>query len=62
VPPATIIDSALPGQLGNMVITGHVSVPIAATLPRFSTLDTVVPGDSIEVYSGTSRYVYTSTA
>ena len=53
------IDSALPGQPGNMVITGHVSVADVRNLAAFSALDTVVPGDSIEVYSGGARYLYT---
>lgn len=53
------IDSALPGQPGNMVITGHVSVADRRNLAAFSELDTVVPGDSIEVYSGGARYLYT---
>jgi LPXTG-site transpeptidase (sortase) family protein len=53
------IGSALPGQPGNMVITGHVSVADRRNLAAFSELDTVVPGDSIEVYSGAARYVYT---
>jgi LPXTG-site transpeptidase (sortase) family protein len=53
------IDSARPGQPGNMVITGHVSVADRRNLAAFSALDTVVPGDSIEVYSGAARYLYT---
>ncbi|MCC7089950.1 MAG: sortase [Chloroflexi bacterium] len=53
------IDSALPGQPGNMVITGHVSVADRRNLAAFSALDAVVPGDSIEVYSGGARYLYT---
>jgi LPXTG-site transpeptidase (sortase) family protein len=53
------IDSALPGQPGNVVITGHVSVADRRNLAAFATLDSVVPGDAIEVYSGTARYVYT---
>lgn len=53
------LDSALPGQPGNMVITGHVSVADRRNLAVFATLDAVAPGDAIEVYSGASRYVYT---
>ncbi len=53
------LDSALPGQPGNMVITGHVSVADRRNLAVFAALDSVVPGDAIEVYSGASRYVYT---
>lgn len=52
------IDSALPGQPGNMVITGHVSVADRSNLAAFSTLETAAPGDTIEVYSGAARYVY----
>lgn len=53
------IDSALPGQPGNMVVTGHVSVADRRNLAAFAALDAVAPGDAIEVYSGMSRYVYT---
>lgn len=53
------LDSALPGQPGNMVITGHVSVADRRNLAVFATLDAVAPGDAIEVYSGASRYIYT---
>lgn len=53
------IDSALPGQPGNMVVTGHVSVADRRNLAAFAALDSVAPGDAIEVYSGMSRYVYT---
>jgi LPXTG-site transpeptidase (sortase) family protein len=52
------IDSALPGQPGNMVITGHVSVADRRNLAVFASLDAVAPGDAIEVYSGASRYAY----
>lgn len=52
------IDSALPGQPGNMVITGHVSVADRRNLAVFASLDAVAPGDAIEVYSGASRYSY----
>lgn len=52
------IDSALPGQAGNMVITGHVSVADRGTVPVFRTLEQVAEGDIIEVYSGDNVYRY----
>jgi len=52
------LDSALPGQPGNMVISGHVSVEDRANAAVFRTLDTVVEGDVIEVYSGETVYKY----
>lgn len=55
------IDSALPGQPGNMVISGHVSVASAANLAVFKHLDRVNTGDTIEVYSGHDLYRYTVT-
>lgn len=53
------LDSALPGQLGNMVITGHVSVADRGNLAVFSQLDEVATGDVVEVYSGDDRFLYT---
>lgn len=55
------LDSALPGQPGNMVITGHVSVADRANLALFRDLDRVVKGDTIEVFSGDQAYRYTVT-
>lgn len=55
------IDSALPGQPGNMVISGHVSVANPANLAVFKHLDQVAEGDTIEVYSGHDLYRYTVT-
>jgi sortase A len=52
------LDSALPGQPGNMVITGHVSVADRANLAVFSKLDKLAPGDVVEVYSGDNVYRY----
>lgn len=52
------LDSALPGQPGNMVITGHVSVADRANAAVFRALDTVAEGDVIEVYSGDAVYKY----
>lgn len=52
------LDSVLPGQPGNMVITGHVSVADRAKLAVFSELDTLASGDVSEVYSGDSVFRY----
>lgn len=52
------LDSALPGQAGNMVISGHVSVADGTNIAVFRTLDSVAEGDVIEVYSGDSVYRY----
>jgi sortase A len=52
------LDSALPGQPGNMVITGHVSVADAENLAVFSALESVEAGDFVEVYSGDRAYRY----
>lgn len=53
------MDSALPGQPGNMVISGHVSVANRNNLAVFRHLDRVAEGDVIEVYSGHDLYRYT---
>lgn len=52
------LDSARPGQPGNMVITGHVSVVDRANVAVFKTLDRVKPGDIVEVSAGDSVYRY----
>ncbi|MEO8538877.1 MAG: sortase [bacterium] len=52
------IDSAMPGQPGNMVITGHVSVADRNNLAAFKQLDQVVAGDTVDVYSGEQVYHY----
>jgi sortase A len=52
------LDSARPGQPGNMVITGHVSVADARNLAVFSSLDRLAPGDVVEVYSGDRVHRY----
>lgn len=52
------IDSAMPGQPGNMVITGHVSVADSSNLAVFAELDRVEEGDIVEVYSGDQLYRY----
>lgn len=52
------IDSSRPGNPGNVVLTGHVSVSNAANVPVFANLDLVTVGDLIEVFSGTARHVY----
>jgi sortase A len=52
------IDSALPGNPGNVVLTGHVSVASSQNVAVFSNLDQVTIGDVVEVYSGDSLYRY----
>ncbi len=52
------LDSALPGQAGNVVISGHVSVADPRHAAVFSTLDRVREGDVIEVYAGARVYRY----
>lgn len=52
------LDSALPGQPGNVVLTGHVSVADRRNLAAFAKLDGVKTGDSIDVYSGEAVYHY----
>ncbi len=51
-------DSAMPGQPGNMVITGHVSVADRNNIAVFHNLDEVAEGDLVEVYSGDALYSY----
>ena len=50
------IDSSMPGQPGNMVPTGHVSVADRGNLAVVSRLDSVRPGDVVEVFSGDAVY------
>jgi LPXTG-site transpeptidase (sortase) family protein len=52
------IDSAMPGQPGNMVISGHVSLADPGLRAVFATLDRVREGDIIEVYAGAMGYRY----
>ena len=52
------MDSARPGQPGNMVLTGHVSVADRRNLAAFAGLNRVAAGDIVEVYSGESVYKY----
>ena len=52
------LDSARPGQPGNMVITGHVSVADRNNLAVFRTLDGVKQGDRVEVHAGDAVYTY----
>ncbi len=51
-------DSSLPGQPGNMVLTGHVSVADRGNAAFFSKLDKLAAGDAVEVYSGDQVYHY----
>lgn len=52
------MDSALPGQPGNMVITGHVSVADRGNLAVFADLEDLAVGDAIDVSSGETTYRY----
>ncbi len=52
------INSALPGNPGNVVLTGHVSVSSTADTPYFANLDSVAAGDVVEVYSGAQLHRY----
>ncbi len=52
------IDSARPGQPGNMVLTGHVSVADRDNLPVFATLAKAAPGDTVKVFSGDDVFTY----
>jgi sortase A len=53
------MDSALPGQPGNVVISGHVSVANAANVALFKNLNAVASGDVVEIFSGDDLYRYT---
>ncbi len=53
------LDSSLPGQPGNMVLTGHVSVADRSNAAYFAKLDKLAPGDVVDVYSGATVYHYT---
>jgi LPXTG-site transpeptidase (sortase) family protein len=55
------LDSARPGQPGNMVITGHVSVADRSNLAVFRTLNLSKVGDIVEVDSGGDVYRYAIT-
>jgi sortase A len=52
------INSALPGNPGNVVLTGHVSVATPSDIAYFRNLDSVSAGDVVEVYSGTTLHRY----
>lgn len=52
------LTSARPGQPGNMVISGHVSVADANNVAVFANLDRLAVGDIVEVYSGSEVYRY----
>jgi len=56
------MDSARPGQPGNMVLTGHVSVVDSRNLAAFKTLDRLRSGDVVEVYAGDEVYLYRITS
>ena len=52
------LDSARPGQPGNMVLSGHVSVADKRNLAVFRDLDRIQVGDEIDVYAGESMFRY----
>ena len=52
------INSARPGQPGNLVLSGHVSVSDRNNLAVFASLDAVQQGDIVEVHSGEKTYRY----
>jgi sortase A len=52
------IDSARPGQPGNVVISGHVSVADSTNFAVFQALDRVTEGDIVEVHTGDEVYRY----
>jgi sortase A len=52
------LNSARPGQPGNVVITGHVSVVDEGSTAVFATLDRLQPGDIVEVHAGDEVYRY----
>jgi LPXTG-site transpeptidase (sortase) family protein len=52
------INSSLPGNPGNVILTGHVSVANQANLPVFANLERVEPGDIVEVFSGSRVHRY----
>ena len=52
------LDSSLPGQPGNMVLTGHVSVADRNNAAYFAKLGSVAPGDEVDVYSGDQVFHY----
>ena len=52
------MDSARPGQPGNMVLTGHISVADNRNLAAFATLPQVKRGDVVEVYVGDQVHRY----
>lgn len=53
-----LITSSLPGQPGNVVFTGHVSVADPRNAAVFATLDRARPGDLVEVHAGAAVYRY----
>ncbi|MCK9518529.1 MAG: sortase [Dehalococcoidia bacterium] len=52
------LNSALPGQPGNVVLTGHVSVADSRNIPVFANLDGVAEGDVVEVHAGEHVHRY----
>jgi len=52
------IDSARPGQPGNMVLTGHVAVASAGDRAVFRSLAELQVGQELEVFAGEERHRY----
>jgi sortase A len=52
------LNSARPGQPGNMVLTGHVSVARPEAVAAFENLNGVSVGDYVEVFSGANKFTY----
>ena len=52
------LDSARPGQPGNMVLSGHVSAANPDNVAIFENLSAVHEGDLVQVYSGSERFTY----
>lgn len=52
------LDSARPGQPGNMVLGGHVSVADPNDVAVFENLSAVQEGDLVQVYSGDQLFIY----
>ncbi len=52
------LDSARPGQPGNMVLTGHVAVADPGDVAVFANLTAVRMGDLVQVYAGRQKFTY----
>ena len=50
--------TANPGQLGNVVLAGHISSPISKKGNVFKNLPKINVGDQIKIYTETTSYTY----